>query len=99
MRKSKLAQVLAVAAVAVAPFVVVASPPATAGPNCGHPGLMTPEMQRIYNQICGNAAGVNQPRPGGNAHCNSFLDGSGNDNTAAYLACCNDAVMAGQTPC
>lgn len=86
-------------AAAVTPFVVFTSPPADAGPNCGHPGPMTPEMQRIYNQVCGNAAGVNQPKPGGNAHCNSLLNNSGNDNTAVYLACCNDAIMAGQNPC
>lgn len=40
-----------------------------------------------------------QPSPGGNQHCNSLLNNSGNDNAAVYLACCNDAIMAGQQPC
>lgn len=38
--------------------------------------------------------------PGRNQHCNSVFDGSGNDNRAAYTACCHDVLLgAGGPPC
>jgi hypothetical protein len=44
-------------------------------------------------------AGPVAPGPGRNQHCNSMLNQPGNDNSAIYSACCQDAVLAGQTPC
>lgn len=109
--------VSALAAAAVAPFVVFTSPPAhadTPGQICyrlyhGDPAGL--EAQCIQSVLHGGSPNVGpapaapaqgpgpQPSPGGNQHCNSLLNNSGNDNTAVYLACCNDAIMAGQTPC
>lgn len=38
--------------------------------------------------------------PGNNQHCNSFLDNSGNNNTALYTACCHDVLLSGSgVPC
>lgn len=109
MRIKYAVSVLAATA-AVAPFVAFSSPPASAGPCGGRtPGswqacgdcLKTGQNWQACSAGAPPAAPApaQQPRPGGNAHCNSLLNSSGNDNAAVYLACCNDAVMAGQHPC
>jgi hypothetical protein len=113
MRKLLFVTLLTAGFVTVIPTPTAgAAPCGVMGRGTGH--YMSPDEQTACldcmranginaANVCYSGGNITQPAapgpgPGRNAHCNSLLNGSGNDFSGVYQACCADALAGGGGP-